>query len=133
MKSARKATHKKLSDDYAKSALLALKAIQRGDPHTQEAIDVADVARTTDAERAMTKALNGVYLLKLDYNQKLELEQVLTDSSGAGAAAKRAALEPKIQTFSEKLGACFAEFEATLRARSTALPTACALDLDQFR
>lgn len=157
VKSTRRAAQKKLGDDYAKSALLALKAIERdattpdvsGDSilvnrHTQEAIDAADVAGTTDDERAMTVALNAVYMQKLMYNQKFELQTTLheTDSDlvkysddlatfAHQQAAQRAAQEPEIQALSKKLDACFADFDAMLRARSTALPTACVSDDDK--
>jgi len=157
VKPARRAVQKKLSDDYAKSALLALKAIQRdastpdvsGDTilvnrHTQEAIDAADVSGTTDDEKAMTAALNAVYVQRLMYNQNLELETTLHEMdsdlvkySGDLAAfahqqaAQRATQEPKIQALSKRLDACFADFDATLRARSTALPSACVFDLNK--
>ncbi|MGB7105118.1 MAG: hypothetical protein WBD39_00090 [Candidatus Acidiferrales bacterium] len=157
VKPARKVAQKKLSDDYAKSALLALKAIQRdastpdvsGDTilvnrHTQEAIDAADVSGTTDYEKAMTVALNAVYIQKLMYNQKLELKTTLHEmdsdlvkySSDLAAlthqqAAQRAAQEPEIQALSKRLDACFADFDTTLRARSAALPAACASDDDK--
>jgi len=74
------AMQRKLSDSYATSALLALKAIQR-DPYvpakgsqlvsrfTQEKIDAADVAAVSDEEKNVTSTLNAVYHAQLSLNK----------------------------------------------------------------
>jgi len=127
-KSARETAPQALSDDFAKSALLALKTIQRDttrpkvgsgqtllvDRHTQELIDAADVAATTDEERSMAKVLAIVYLLKIIYNGDVGREDT---SHGLPHS--------EIEGFSKRLDVCFADFEAILRARSTTSPATC--------
>ncbi len=74
---------RKLSDSYATSALLALKAIQRDtyvpekgsqlvSRFTQEKIDAADVAAVSGEERNLTSELNTVYHAQLNLNQRKE-------------------------------------------------------------
>jgi hypothetical protein len=71
---------KKISDSYATTALLALKAIQR-DPFvpkknsqlvsrfTQDKIDAADVVAVSNEERNLTNALNPAYHAQLILNK----------------------------------------------------------------
>lgn len=142
----------KLSDSYATSALLALKAIQR-DPYvpekgsqlvnraTQEKIDSADVAAVSNEERNLTSELNAVYHAQLTLNQhKEELKQDSQRFFGTDApqhTKKEWDVIAKVLTerattnkaIGKRLDMCFSDFDASLRVRSTDVPATCASDL----
>jgi hypothetical protein len=73
----------RLSDNYATSALVALKSIQSdaytppgetpktGNPSTVEKLDAADAQGVTAPETNVTSALRDVYVARLHYNQLL--------------------------------------------------------------
>ncbi len=147
------AVQTKLSDSYATSALLALKAIQR-DPYvpakgsqlvsrfTQEKIDAADVAAISDEEKNVTVALNSVYHAQLNLNQFKEkfdndshsLERLdgtqytktRWDAICDAWGKMMAAESSQLKTLSEPLNVCFSDFDASLRVRSTDVPASCA-------
>jgi hypothetical protein len=143
---------KKLSDAYATSALLALKAIQRDvfvppknsnlvGRATQEKIDAADVAAASPEERNLTAVLNSVYHEQLTVNQRqnslteMSREVLALDATRytqkqwnalTEAEFKILKLEtPKIKAVRKQLDSCFADFDASLRARSTTAPESC--------
>ena len=145
------AVQTKLSDSYATSALLALKAIQR-DPYvpakgsqlvsrfTQEKIDAADVAAVSAEEKNCTNALNTVYHAQLDLNQREdERRRYQEDCFGADApACSRKQMDALvklltaegtvIRTIKGRLDTCFSDFDTSLRARSTDVPASCATE-----
>ena len=138
---------KKLSDNYATSALLALKAIQR-DPYapakgskmvsrfTQEKIDAADVIAVSSEERNVTTALNSVYLAQLNLNQhKAQLERDGNEIHTLDANNKKLSdawvklmttESAAVKSLSADLDACYVDFDALLRARLTDVPASCA-------
>lgn len=149
------AVQMKLNDNYATSALLALKAIER-DPYvpekssglvsrfTQEKIDAADVSAVSPEERNLTDELNIVYAAQLRLNlYKHEYDRGNAELMALGlttpfpytqkqwnaivkAHSNLALLQiKKINDLKEPLTACFADFEASLRSRLTAMPISC--------
>jgi hypothetical protein len=143
---------KKISDSYATSALLALKAIQR-DPFapekhsqlvsrfTQEKIDAADVAAASTEERNLTNALNTVYQAQLSLNQLKQEEANRFQWLGSRdttqytqkqwEALVKATFDPAIaeiprkKALTEHLDKCYSDFDASLRARSLDTPASC--------
>ncbi len=141
---------KTLSDNCATASLLALKAIQRDtfvpdkgsglvSRYTQEKIDAADVAAISGEERKVIDELNTVYAAQLRLNQvKKQLStnelsaldatqysqkqwDALVDAWGKMKVAnlkQRDALQPPLDK-------CFSDFDASLRARSLAVPASC--------
>jgi hypothetical protein len=142
----------KLSDSYATSALLALKAIQR-DPlvqpknsnlvsrATQEKIDAADVAAVSEDEKKLTAVLNVIYNDQLSLNrQNNEVDKMTQWTLNVDAtqytqkqwnkiidAQQKVILAglPARKTLKAHLDSCFADFDTSLRARSTTAPTSC--------
>jgi hypothetical protein len=146
----------KLGDGFATAALLALKAIQR-DPYapaggsdlvsrfTQEKIDAADVVAKTNEERNVAAALNGIYRTQLGVNQvraKFENDKHSLDrlDSTLYSETEWKALcdawgkimvqdSSRLKALREPLTACLSDFDASLRARSTALPASCTAEV----
>jgi hypothetical protein len=146
----------KLADNYATSALLALKAIQR-DPYvpakgselvsrfTQEKIDAADVAATSDKEKNITVALTSVYRAQLTLNQRKEQMHVdggkLEEIDSRYSQKQRKALgdawvkmmeaeSSGVKSLSETINKCYSDFDPSLRARLTDVPASCSINLD---
>lgn len=163
---------KKLSDNYATAALLALKGIEHDafvpvkgsqlvSRFTQDKIDAADATAVSNEEKNLTNVLS------LLYHAKLTLNELNAKSDARWAAADRdrppgvpsrschevppakiqydhpawdkycAALEkldrleaPAKNEITEKLNACFSDFDASLRARSTIAPASCNIPVD---
>ena len=143
----------KLSDNYATSALLALKAIQR-DPYvpakgshlvgrlTQEKIDAADVAAISNEERKLTTALQSAYGARLNLNRRKEEWArrnhwfVEVDATQYTQKQWNALVEanyklnlaeaPQMEALGGRLDACFSNFDVAIRARSADVPASCA-------
>lgn len=138
---------KRLSDNYAISALLALKAIE-GDTYvpekgsnlvsrfTQEKIDAADVTAVSPEERNMTALLNNVYHERLSLNSdKAKLNQDSREWLEVSTRLSKKTNDELIDKFTEsgksikaresQLDSCFADFDTSLRARSVDTPASC--------
>ena len=136
----------KVSDAYAKAALLAMKAIRSdgstpeirngqefANRKTLEAIDSADVEATTDPEKAVTKTLSKLYSDKLtnNLNRKiiaLRLSTALMDARKPHddlAISEAMSKEPEFLEMSKRETACFVALDSSLRARSAAAPAEC--------
>jgi Xaa-Pro aminopeptidase len=115
----------RISDSYAKPALLALKAVEsdisfaqvRGDQllvdrATQEKIDAADVEASTGDERALSAALRNIHMRRLIGNMARDTNRL------SGKDAANAAI-------TARESACFKPFEEALRAREAKLPKPC--------
>jgi hypothetical protein len=146
--SGRKAAPNKISDDYAKAALFALKRIEREvpvnalpgsaaprDDELLRDIDRADATATTDSETKMTATLTLLHLKAAFYNIKLISQAEVYESADPklshALALQRVAQEPEMQSLKRELDACFSDFDKTLRARSEVLPAACAFKDDK--
>ncbi len=144
------AVQRKLSDSYATSALLALKAIQR-DPYipekdsnlvsrfTQEKIDAADVAAVSPEERGITSLLNAVYHKQLAVNySKAKLKKDVAEWLPHSPQLSKKTNDALIGDFSdrrqankdaeEQLNTCFTDLDTSLRARSTDVAASCTAD-----
>lgn len=138
---------KKLSDGYAMSALLALKAIE-GDTYvpeknsnlvsrfTQDKLDTADVAAVSPEERNITGSLNEVYKQRLLINQNeaalkeagndwLPRSPSLSKKQNDAIIAKLTKWGDDIKSRKNQLATCFTDFDSSLRARSVDAPASC--------
>lgn len=137
-------TPAKIGDSYAKLALLALKAIS-ADNHTpeqtggglgvagntQEKIDAADVEAQTQGEQTVTAGLRAAFVQKLTNNLNVELRRIalegeqkttLSDSFRDLLVQQAMEKDPEVLAIKKSEAACFATFEASLRARSASVP-----------
>ncbi len=133
---------KKLSDNFAIAALLALKSIQHdGNRSALDKIDAADVLAVSNEEKNVTLVLNSVYRKQLNFNrlkakhdqdlhslERLDATQytqaewnALCDAWGKLMLAQTS----QMKTLSEPLNTCFTELDTSLRARSTDVPASC--------
>jgi hypothetical protein len=114
---------KVISDNYATSALLALKDIQ-GDLYvpektgimnrfTQEKINVAEVAAVSPEERVNAAALSGIY------------EERLFVNTGEAHVGEPSFIKEYAMTQEGFLAKCFSDFDYSLRARSSTVPASC--------
>jgi carbonic anhydrase/acetyltransferase-like protein (isoleucine patch superfamily) len=116
---------KAISDNYATSALLALKDIE-GDlyvpekdgvvnRYTQEKINVAEVAAVSPEERANAAALGAVY------------EERLFVNMSKAHVGEPSFIKEDAVTQEGFLAKCFSDFDDSLRARSSTVPPSCAV------
>ncbi len=114
---------KVISDNYATSALLALKDIQ-GDLYvpdktgivnrfTQEKINVAEVEAVSPEERVNAAALSAIY------------EERLFVNTGKVHVGEPVFIKGDAVTQEGFLAKCFSDFDDSLRARSSAVPASC--------
>lgn len=138
----------KLSDNYAKAALFALKAIEgeagtvtQGDDgsmmvpkHTSELIAQADVEAVTADEQNVTKTLNSIFIDKLVNNTRRKTIQLLYQTAAYGQQNSGLALQQvpdqvakdsKVIEMDKREDACFVPLESMLRSRSVDIPTEC--------
>jgi len=152
------ASSPKLSDAYAKAAMLALRAIDGDDAaptlrdgklytsrRTAEAIEAADVQGVTPTERATTSELHVIYDHRLALNQLRETKRVRYEWACArdfqcaskGSERVEAYASQKIGSDAELAAAaaderpCLAAFDENLRARLAVLPPPCKAILGQ--
>ena len=127
-------TTPKLSDSYARAALLALIKIESDESVpvdrdgqeyvnriTADAIDIANANATTSEEKAITVLLLKLYSYQLQQNRyygaifsgrKLSDKQI------------KAVINAQIE-ISKRDGPCFEALDSALRAREAKMPTAC--------
>jgi hypothetical protein len=145
----------KLSDSFAKTALVALKAIQNETrSQAQAAIDHADAEATSAPEKNFADALTGVYAAGIRLTAMIETvpqviparqiwpkyypdgkealvpprarRQFLADQAAeARARAARGRARANITSHAKSIQTCFDQIETALRARSTIVPLAC--------
>lgn len=140
---------KKLSDNYATTALLALKTIERDiyqqklgsnlvSKDTQGKIDAADALAQAGEEKKITDALNFIYKAKVRFNWQVHQKDLLleivhlelrlhntpkTDLKKDNNRAKE--WSEAISVADTKLETCFADFDTSLRSRATNVPASC--------
>jgi hypothetical protein len=136
----------RISDAYAKAALVALKAIEgdgsspevrQGDVYanrrTLDKINAADAEAISPAESNLTDALNKLYEDKLINNAERNIRESIheiDDKSGNELSRKMhvnqaMSTDPEIMDITKGENVCFSQFEASLRSRSTMIPQAC--------
>ena len=142
------AAPKRLSDAYATSALLALKAIQ-GDVYvppdaksklvfrpTQEKIDASDVTAVTPEERGLSALLGTVYDHRLTINfgeasfkretaAFVEASPHISKQKSDQAIDELARQSQEDKDRKDKFEACVNDLDASLRARSVDVPASC--------
>jgi len=134
----------KLSESYGKAAFLALKAIERdtsemGNKSTKEAIDLADAEAVSDAEKAVTKALNHILIdRELNNNERslfgLEYQNAVKEivrwsrpkeDHQSDFDRLRDKMDKQMKEIADREKACFAPFEESLRSRESKVPETC--------
>jgi len=121
----------KLSDNYGKSAFLALKAIERdqttnGLDTTSQAIANADAEAQSDSEKTVTTALNHISVDHLINNAERELLLAHYMSEvRQGKNPPPPTDDPKLKAINEREWNCFRPFEDVLRSRSSTIPSEC--------
>jgi len=134
----------KLSEPYGKAAFLALKAIERdtsemGNKSTKEAIDLADAEAVSDAEKAVTKALNRILIdRELNNNERslfaLEYQNAVKDivrwsrpkeDHQSDFDRLRDKFDKQTKEIAGRERACFSPFEESLRSRESKVPETC--------
>jgi hypothetical protein len=149
-KAASKSQSPKLSDSYAKAAFRALKAIEGdgsspsiengalyGDKSTIDSINAADAEAVTKGEKAITDALNNLYIRRLKFNSQRDVirmdYEMQSKSSDDEMRAMYAKLlmpkDSKIIAMAATEKACFVPFEDALRARSPKIPQPCEIEV----
>jgi hypothetical protein len=136
----------KISDGYAKTPFLALKAISSDSNspevrdgqvlvagNTQDKIDAADVEARTPREQKVTAALRTLFTHKLENNQMRELKRLSIEAAlkQTNDILRRMAVEdammkdPEMMAMNRSEAACFQAFDSSLRARSATVPADC--------
>ncbi|MDP9338918.1 MAG: hypothetical protein M3P45_08625 [Acidobacteriota bacterium] len=116
------ASSSKVSDSYAKAAIVAVRAIQSEDSsnpskRTDEKIDATDAEAVTKPEMAISAELRRLFIRRSIRNLKIEAEV---------EAAKAAGKIPPAQPDPD--AACFNAIVNSLQARSAKIPEVCAGD-----
>jgi hypothetical protein len=136
----------RISDSYARAAILAINAIRRdmstaeernaevvADKHTIDAIDTADAEARTSSEEFITGELNRLFSARLVHNSRrqfIELNYYLKLHNANELIQKMnideaMAKDPEIADLKHRESECFDAFEESIRARLTAVPATC--------